>query len=177
MNKLLSLGFIINSVTVDGKKGLFKVFKDYPIQMCQFHQKMIVKRYITRFPKLEASIELKRICTRLKYSNEVRFTKALDIWYLKYKNFLNEESINWNTGEITFTHRRLVSAYRSLRTNLPYLFTYKNHKGLMIPNTTNNIDGGVFSHLKKLAKVHPGILENMKIKIIDEFFYNYNNKL
>ncbi|MBT3281333.1 MAG: hypothetical protein HOJ96_01160 [Campylobacteraceae bacterium] len=162
---------------MDGKKGLFKVFKDYPIQMCQFHQKMIVKRYITRFPKLEASIELKRICTRLKYSNEVRFTKVLDIWYLKYKDFLNEESINWNTGEITFTHKRLVSAYKSLRTNLSNLFTYKNYSNLSIANTTNDINGGVFSHLKKLAKVHPGILENMKIKIIDEFFYNYNNEL
>jgi len=177
LQKLLSLGFAINGVTVDGKKGLFRVFKDYPIQMCQFHQKMIIKRYITRFPKLEASIELKRICTRLKYSNAVRFTKALDIWYLKYKFFLNEESVNWNTGEITFTHKRLVSAYRSLRTNLPYLFTYKNHKNLSIANTTNNIDGGVFSHLKKLTKIHQGIFENMKIKIIDEFFYNYNNKL
>jgi hypothetical protein len=119
---------------------------------------MIVKRYITRFPKLEASIELKRICTRLKYSNEVRFTKVLDIWYLKYKDFLNEESINWNTGEITFTHKRLVSAYKSLRTNLSNLFTYKNYSNLSIANTTNDINGGVFSHLKKLAKVHPGII-------------------
>ena len=87
LNKLLVLGFTINAVTVDGKKGLNKVFKDYPIQMCQFHQKMIIKRYITHHPKLEASIELKRICTRLKYSNEIRFTKALDIWYIKYKDF------------------------------------------------------------------------------------------
>lgn len=174
---LLSLGFTINSVTVDSKKSLFRVFKDYPIQMCQFHQKMIIKRYITRFPKLEASIELKRICSRLKYSNEVRFTKALDIWHIKYKDFLNEESINGNTGQITFTHRRLVSAYRSLRTNLLFLFTYKKHKNLSIANTTNNIDGRVFSHLKKLTKIHQGIFENMKIKIINEFFYNYNNKL
>ncbi len=91
MQELLSKGFTINAITIDGKKGLNKVFKDYPIQMCQFHQKMIVKRYITR-------------------------------------------------------------------------------------HTTNSIDG-VFSHFKKLAKVHSGILENMKIKVIDEFFYNYNNKL
>jgi len=47
---------------------------------------MIVKRYITRFPKLEASVELKRICTRLKYSNEARFTKVLDVWYLHIKD-------------------------------------------------------------------------------------------
>jgi len=43
---------------------------------------------------------------------------------------LKEESINWNTGKTTFTHKRLVSEYRSLRTNLS------------IANTTNNIDRG-----------------------------------
>ena len=37
LSQLLELGYTINSVTVDGKKGLYKVFKDYPIQMCQFH--------------------------------------------------------------------------------------------------------------------------------------------
>ena len=135
LNILLAKGFTINAITIDGKKGLTKVFKDYPIQMCQFHQKMIVKRYITRHPKLEASIELKRICTRLKYSNEVIFTKALDIWHLKYKKFLNEESINWNTGEITFTHRRLVSAYKSLRVNLSDQITSEKTDLLFLLNT------------------------------------------
>ncbi|MCB4782781.1 MAG: transposase, partial [Sulfurovum sp.] len=37
---------------------------------------------------------------------------------------------------------KLVSAYRSLRTNLPYLFTYKKYKHLGIHNTTNSLDGG-----------------------------------
>ena len=32
--------------------------------------------------------------TRLKYSDEIRFTKALDIWYIKYKDFLNEITIH-----------------------------------------------------------------------------------
>ena len=53
-------------------------------------EKRIIQRYITLHPKLEASQELKRIMTRLKYSDESRFTKALDIWYIKYKSFLEE---------------------------------------------------------------------------------------
>lgn len=44
---LLSLGYTILSVTIDGKRGVSNVFKDYPVRMCHFHQKRIVQRYIT----------------------------------------------------------------------------------------------------------------------------------
>ena len=74
--ELLNLGYTILSVTIDGKRGVNSVFKDYPVQMCHFHQKRIIQRYITLHPKLEASQELKRIMTGLKYSDETRFTKA-----------------------------------------------------------------------------------------------------
>ena len=133
--ELLALGYTILSVTIDGKRGVNSVFKDYPIQMCHFHQKRIIQRYITLHPKLEASQELKKIMTRLKYSDEIRFTKALDIWYIKYKDFLNEITIHPDSGKYSFTHKKLVSAYTSIRNNLPYLFTYKNHKKLNLSNT------------------------------------------
>ena len=106
--------------TFYGKRGLYKTFKDIPIQMCHFHQKKIVQRYITMRPKLEASKDLKKIVSRLTLTTE--------------KNF---------------THPRNRAAYKSLQTNLPYLFTYKNYKNLSITNTTNALEGGVFSHIKK----------------------------
>jgi len=77
LNELLSLDYKILSVTIDGKRGVANVFKDYPVQMCHFHQKRIVQRYITLHPKLEASQKFKKIISRLKYSDEIRFTKAL----------------------------------------------------------------------------------------------------
>lgn len=58
LQELLSLGYTINAVTIDGKRGLNTVFKSYPVQMCHFHQKKIVQRYITKNPKLDASIKL-----------------------------------------------------------------------------------------------------------------------
>lgn len=39
----------------------------------------------------------------------------------------------------------------------------------MMPNTTNSLDGGVFSHLKKLIKLHQGLAKKRKVKLIDEF--------
>ena len=96
--------------------------------MCHFHQKRIIQRYITLNPKLEASQDLKKIMTRLKNSDETRFTKALDIWYIKYKSFLNEITIHPDSRKYSFTHKKLVSAYTSIKNNLLCLFTYKNHK-------------------------------------------------
>lgn len=176
-NELQDKGFIVKGVVIDGKRGLFKAFDAFPIQMCHFHQKMIVQRYITRDPKLEASKDLKRIVSRLTSTTETSFINALDNWYEKHKEFINEKSINPTTGKEYYTHRKLVAAYRSLKKNLPYLFTYKNYSELKMPNTTNSLDGGVFSQLKKLTKIHQGITKSLKSKLIDDYLVSYNKKL
>jgi hypothetical protein len=63
-------------------------------------------------------------------------------------------------------------------TNLPYLFTYKNHSDLSMPNATNALDGGLFTQLKKLMKPHQGISRSLKAKlIIDDYLAYYNNRL
>ncbi len=76
----------------------------------------------------------------------------------------------------SFTHARLVAAYRSLRTNLPYLFTCKKYKNINIPNTTNCLDGGVFSPMKILIKIHRGLSKSLKLKIVDDYLVNYKKK-
>lgn len=177
IDELINKGFIIQGAVVDGKRGVIRAFRDIPVQMCHFHQIAIVKRYLTIRPKLEASIDLLKICRKLTFLTQDRFSDALNIWYLKYKSFLDEKTLNVKTNRLTPTHARLVSAYRSLNTNLPYLFTYKNHKGFNIPNTTNHLDGGVFSQLKKLIKLHQGLAKKRKVKLIDEFLSQHNEKL
>jgi hypothetical protein len=62
LGQLTEQGFIVQGVVIDGKRGVAKVFGDIPVQMCHFHQLAIIKRYLTRSPKLEASKELLRIC-------------------------------------------------------------------------------------------------------------------
>lgn len=42
IDELLDRGFTINGVIVDGKRGLFRALEEYPVQMCHFHQKMIL---------------------------------------------------------------------------------------------------------------------------------------
>ena len=53
------------------------------------------------------------------------FTKKLNEWYKKYKDFLAQKTINPNTLKESFTHQKLVSDYKSLKANLPY--TLKGH--------------------------------------------------
>jgi len=174
--ELLRLGYTIQSATLDGKRGLTKAFNDIPIQMCLFHQKKIVQRYITIRPKLEASKNLKKIVSRLTLTTEKNFTQKLDEWYETYKDFLDEKSVSSITAELHYTHPRVRAAYRSLRTNLPYLFTYKNHKKLHIQNTTNALEGGVFSHMKNKISLHRGLSKSMKLNLVDYYLVNYKKK-
>jgi hypothetical protein len=176
IKQLESLGYIIKGVAIDGKRGLTTLFKEYPTQMCHFHQKKIIQRYITKYPRLQASKDLKKVMYNLTTTTEGRFRKKLDAWHNTYGEFIEELTVNPVTGECFYTHQKLRAAYRSLRTNLPYLFTYKNHKGLDMPNTTNNLEGGTFSSMKKLINVHSGMSKELRYKLIDDYLVNYKKK-
>ncbi len=160
-------GFTIQAIVLDGKPGVRQAFDDIPAQMCHFHQKQIIKRYLTNKPKLEASIELKNIVSILANTNEEKFTRLLNMWHEKWKDFLKQKTINSETNRWCYTHKRLRSAHRSLKTNLPYLFTYQRFPELNIPNTTNSLDG-FFNVLKSKLNVHRGLNSKRKRRVIIE---------
>lgn len=160
-------GFIIQTVVVDGRRCLKSVFADFPIQMCHFHQIAIITRYLTRKPKLEAGKELRKIILLLTKSNEKEFTNLLNNWFEKWGEFLKEKTVNSETGKWFYTHKKLRSAHRSLKTNLPYLFTYQKYSKLNIPNTTNSLDGS-FSYFKSLLRIHRGLTKARRYKVICE---------
>ena len=113
---------------------------------------------------------------RLKETNEKNFTKKLDEWYETYKDFIEVKSTNIETGKSYYTHYKVRAAYRSLRANLSYLFTRKKYKDFKIPNTTNTLDGGTFSPLKILIKIHRGLSKSLKLKMVDDYLFNYKKK-
>ena len=117
--RLLDLGYDIQAVIINGKRGLYKVFKEHPIQMCHFYQKKIVQRYITLHPRLETGIDLQKIVSRLTQTTE---------------------------------------------------------KKIKIHNTTNAIDGGLFSPMKKLLKIHNGFTKSLKLKMVDDYLVSYKKK-
>jgi len=172
---LESLGFVIRAVVADGKPGLRGVYRAMPMQMCHFHMKLIITKYLTRRPKLEAGIELSRLMQQLGDSDEISFASKLEAWHTKWRVFLAEKTVNPEARKWHYTHKRLRSAYRSLNKHLPYLFTYQKNAELGIPNTTNGLEES-FSYLKELVRVHRGAKPNLKRKIIHSILQNRPRK-
>jgi len=172
---LESLGFVISAVVADGKPGLRPLYEKIPMQMCHFHMKAIITRYLTRRPRLEAGKELRELVHGLCYAEQESFAIGLAAWHAKWRGFLGEKTVNPEIGKWHYTHKRLRSAYRSLTKHLPYLFTHQKHPELEIPNTTNGLEGS-FAYMKDLVRVHRGIKPDLKRKIIHSILQNKHTK-
>ena len=89
---LIAQVFRIKAIVCDGKKGLLQMYPHIPTQMCQFRQNQIIKRYLTKKPKMQASIELWNHTKMLTKTDKESFIGGLDQWYTKWEYFLNERS-------------------------------------------------------------------------------------
>jgi hypothetical protein len=161
------LGYEIVGAVIDGRKGVREAFAGLPAQSCQFHQVKAIGRHLTRRPKLPAARELWVLALTLTKSTEESFSPALDAWHEKWKGFIGERTTDAATGKWFYTHKRIRTAYRSLKSNLPLLFTYLNRPDLKMPNTTNSLDGS-FAHLKGRVGVHRGKKSARRYAIICE---------
>ncbi len=167
LEEIARRGIKIQAIICDGRKGLLQMFEGIPVQMCNFHQVAIIRRYLTKKPKMQASKELWAHVLLLSKTDKESFEGGLAAWYSKWESFLNERKVDIN-GKNRYIHKKLRSAYRSLKTNLPWLFTWYDNIGLNIPNTTNAIDGH-FADLKNKLRNHNGLSIARKKKFIDEF--------
>lgn len=168
INYLKEQGMQIKGIVCDGRRGLFKALSEYPIQMCQFHQAAIVTRYITRKPKLPASIELQELMRLMPRTDKESFFGALDEWFGRWKCFIEERAVNPVTGKSWYVHKRLRSAYKSLERNKGYLFTWYDNLDLGLPNTNNQLEG-TFTDLKNKLRNHNGLNGMRKEKFINGF--------
>lgn len=167
IEEIAKRGIKIQAIICDGRKGLLQLFEGIPIQMCNFHQVAIIRRYLTKKPKMQASKELWTHVQLLVKTDKESFEGGLAAWYNKWEDFLKERKKDAN-GKNRYVHKRLRSAYRSLKANLPWLFTWYDNMNLKIPNTTNAIDGH-FADLKNKLRNHNGLSIERKKKFIDEF--------
>ena len=162
-----SRGFVLLGVILDGRRGIPRVFEGLPVQICQFHQLKIIQRKLTLRPETEAGQKLLSIGLNIVRKNEAILSKELDEWYKTYKDFINEKTHILGTRRWRYTHRRVRSAYTSLKRNLPYLYTYQKYPELNMPNTTNSLDG-YWSRLKNLLSAHRGKSKERMRKIVTE---------
>jgi hypothetical protein len=111
---------------------------------------------LTRNPKSQAGKELYLLAKNITKLSENEFITEFEEWETKWTDFLNERSKNDVIGKTHFTHKKLRSAWRSIKNNLPYIFVFENYKELNIPNTTNDLEGS-FVALKKRLNNHNGL--------------------
>lgn len=165
---LEGLGYVILSVTGDGFGGLRQAFSDLPLQMCHVHMERIVVLGTTRKPILEAGKALLALTRSLhqKITGE-EFKYYLKKYLEKYQTFLNEKTINPETGESSLTHEPLHKATLSLVRFLPYLFTFEANKH--IPRTTNTLEGH-FSHIKNVVGIHRGLTRSQMERVLHSIF-------
>ena len=167
---ILSSGYKIKGIVIDGLQKLFDVLTNYKIQMCQFHMVAIVRRKLTKNPQLIAGKELLELTYQMKDMSKDEFTSRFAAWKEKWHDFLKEKTTNEITGRTIFTHQRLRSAMTSLSHYLPYLFTYEEVEGM--PNTNNAIEG-TFTDMKKNLRNHPGMTAENRKRMMDGFFLAY----
>jgi hypothetical protein len=160
--------FKIEGIVCDGLRGMFKLLSLYRVQMCQYHQLRIIQRYLTCNPELPASIELLSIVKMLTGTDKESFVGAFEEWCGRWDTFLKERVKDKRTGKSRYVHKRLRSAYLSLRHNMPYLWTWYDHFEIGIPNT-NNVLEGMFNDLKTKLRNHPGLSKERRKKFIDEY--------
>jgi len=176
---LIQLGVKIESITTDGHKSILKAIKkslpDVIVQRCLVHIQRMCLLWLTRFPKHDAGMELRRLVLlllQIKTQNDrLYWTKELEQWYQKHKDYLQQKSYNEKTGRFWYTHKLLRRSYFTIKRALPNMFHYLSNP--KIPHTTNGIEG-FFSHLKNHLDLHRGLTLEHRINFIKWYVYLSN---
>ncbi len=171
---LKSNGFRIYGAVIDGMRGLAQALYPIPVQMCQFHQILITRRYLTQEPELEASIALLSLVKNITKMDKESFVGAFNDWSEKYQNVINERIRDKRIKRHTppYMRPKLRSAYLSLRRNMNLLWTFYDHPETGLPNTNNALEG-VFSDIKSKVRAHRGISKDNRRKLLDEYIMRH----
>jgi len=181
LDNLIKLGLKIESITTDGHKSILKAIKkslpDVIAQRCLVHIQRMCLLWLTRFPKHASGIELRRhvlLLLQIKTENDrIFWIKELKQWHQRHKVYLQEKTVNANTGRYWYTHKLLRRSYFTIKRALPNMFHYLANPA--IPHTTNGIEG-FFSHLKNHLDLHRGLTIRHRIDFIKWYVYLSNKK-
>lgn len=181
LDNLIRLGVQIESVTTDGHKSILKAIKkampDVVVQRCLVHIQRMCLLWLTRFPRHQAGQELRQhvlLLLKIKTLNDrIYWTRELEQWHQRYKDYLQQKTINPGTGRYWYTHKLLRRSYFTIKRALPNMFHYLSNP--QIPSTTNGIEG-FFSHLKNHLDLHRGLTVKHRIDFIKWYVYLSNSK-
>lgn len=163
-------GFKVYGAVIDGMRGLAQALRPCPVQLCQFHQMLTVRHYLTREPDLDASRELLSLANNITGMDKESFVGAFGEWYERNKDVINERVHDKRVKKKTLPYMRprLRSAYLSVMRNMPLLWTFYDYPNIGLPNTNNGLEG-IFADIKTKLRVHSGLSKENRKKLIDEY--------
>lgn len=162
MDNLKQLGVDIAAVTCDGKKSIIRaVEKAYPaaiVHRCTVHVQRMVRLWLTRKPKLQASKELRYLVGLLHHIRGVveqhMWVIAFEQWYKRHQQIIEEKVLHKPTARWWYKHRQLRRSAIMVKKALADMFHFIGDR--QIPKSTNGLDS-YFGHLKLNLNVHRGL--------------------
>ena len=110
-------------------------------QRCLVHIQRMCLLWLTRFPKHESAIELRRIALMLlkikTQYDQIYWINILEHLYVKHKNYLIEKTYHPTTGRYWHTHKMIRRSYYKIKRTLPNMFHYLSNPKIL--STTNGI--------------------------------------
>lgn len=164
----------------DGLRGVERacaaVWPGTRIQRCLVHVQRNTRTDLTSRPRLQAGRELKKLSDRLTRVHDpegaARWGEALNAWHERWRTFINERTLAkddphnpkaasgswwWTRQEVRRCCRRLEHLFRTGR-----LFAFLEPEltaGGPVPSTTNRLEGGLNSPIKRTLLQHHGLPE------------------
>lgn len=180
LENLINLGVNIQSITCDGHKALLKainkICKHVVVQRCLIHIQRMCRIWLSAKPKSEAGVSLRRIVSKLHAVktplDRDYWIVSLVRWYKKYEHFINEKSINPDTGKYWYKHKMVRRSFTVIRKALPDMFQYIDNP--KIPNSTNGLES-FFGHLKNNLNIHRGLSKQHRKDFIKWYLYFKNS--
>ncbi len=180
LGNLLQLGVKIESITCDGHRALLKAIKhtcpEVTLQRCLVHIQRMSFNWLSSNPKSDAGKDLRKIVSKLHLieSNIQRdyWIVSLIKWHEIYKDYINQKSINPETGRYWYTHKMVRRVFMTIKRALPDMFKYLENK--RIPKSTNGLES-FFGHLKGHLNVHRGLSRMHRRQFIQWYLY-FKNK-
>jgi hypothetical protein len=180
LENLLELGVQIESITCDGHKAQLKaihqVCRDVTLQRCVVHVQRMCQIWLRMRPKTQAGIELRQIVTRLHRIDTLDkrdyWIVSLVDWHKKHKPFIEEKTVNLQTGRYWYKHKMVRRSFMVIKKALPHLFHYLDNP--RIPKSTNGLES-FFGHMKGHLNVHRGLSKEHRKNFIRWYLHFKNN--
>lgn len=176
-----SMRLRVSSFTTDGGQDIIRairyVYPNAVRQRCTVHIERECLSWITQHPRSSAGIRLRRLVCQICHihteNDRLYWLRELQRWHDDYEEFIKEQSVNRDTGEITYTHDSIRKAYTHINRAIPHMFKYISDPS--IPRNTNSLES-FFGHLKDNLRIHRGLSPEHQENFIKWYLYFADEK-